>query len=89
MRATWWESRLFSQPRTPAELEQPHPAVGPVGERDEHHVVRVRQAGLGRELAGELTLEAHLHELQRPPRPLLPLVQPAHVVHMRAIVRRE
>ena len=76
MRPTWCDSRLFSHPRTRASSNSAHPAVGAVGERDQHEVVRVRQARLGGELAGELTLEAHLHELQRPPRPLLPLAQP-------------
>jgi len=38
------------------QLEQTHPSVRPIGHRDHHHVVGVREARVGVELARELTL---------------------------------
>src|SRR3954452_15259019 len=51
-------------PEDSSQFEQPHPAVGPVRQRHQHQVVRVRQGRFSSELPGELALDAHVHELE-------------------------
>ena len=68
MRPRWWESRLFSHPSSLASSNSRIRPSGRSVSATSTTVVRIRQARISGELTGQFAFEAHLHELQRPPR---------------------